>query len=814
MADYKEWLEQLDRKAYHDGEWQWDEDGFTVTRTTHWSPPGCHMGCGVLLYTKDNTLVKVEGDPLNAVANGKLCVRCLAMPEAVNHPDRLKYPLKRAGERGENKWNRISWDEAYDEITEKVLKIKAEHGSQSIVVVHGTGRNIGWQVPYFASACMETPNVSTFGFTGFACYLPRMIGTSAKIGDMFISDASQQHWDRYANPEWQTPGVILVWGNEPIKSNADGFLGHWLVQCVQMGSKIISVDPRLTWWGARAAYWLPVRPGTDAIVAMAMLNVIITEDLYDHNFVDCWTFGFDMLSERIANKTPEWASEICDVDPELIRGAARLIATSSSCACQWGLAFEQQIAALGVTETVADIMAITGNIDNPGGNLLTRCAFLIEKRYGLGDEYIDPKIYAKKLIPATSGINESNIVSCADSDAILSACETDEPYKIQMFWIQSSNALSCASMDPARTRAALMRVPFIVVADPFMTPTAQALADIVLPVAMSCERNSCRTWWSPVRTMVKVTSYYEAKSDEQICLDLGKRIMPEHWPWKTDKEWCTWYLTDQLTPNGTEYHRTWEETVENPSDNSEECYGNSCNGTAYWKWLGTYRKYEKGMLRPDGNPGFNTPTGRIELWSFGFDHWGVDPLPYHVEPPESPLSTPETFKEFPVILSGGGRSFEFFHSEHRQLPTMRELHPWPLIMVNPQDCEKYGVHDGEWIWVENSRGARFKQVVKETIEVVPGRVHAEHGWWFPEQDGAEPNFYGTYDSNLNNMTEAFRTGQGGIGSAIKSMLCKIYPCKEGDVMPHDVIAEKGDFAVYEPGKPYEPVEQPVVTTIN
>ncbi len=814
MADYKEWLEQLDRKAYHDGEWQWDEDGFTVTRTTHWSPPGCHMGCGVLLYTKDNKLVKVEGDPLNAVANGKLCVRCLAMPEAVNHPDRLKYPLKRAGERGENKWERISWDEAYDEITEKVLKIKEEFGSQSIVVVHGTGRNIGWQVPYFASACMETPNVSTFGFTGFACYLPRMIGTSAKFGDMFISDASQQHWDRYSNPDWQVPGVILVWGNEPIKSNADGFLGHWLVQCVQMGSKIISVDPRLTWWGARAAYWLPVRPGTDAVVAMAMLNVIIAEDLYDHDFVDCWTFGFDMLAERVANKTPEWASEICDVDPEVIRGAARLIATSSSCACQWGLAFEQQIAALGVTETVADIMAITGNIDNPGGNLLTRCAFLIEKRYGLGDEYIDPEVYAKKLIPATSGINESNIVSCADSDAILAACETDEPYKIQMFWIQSSNALACASMDPARTRAALMRVPFIVVADPFMTPTAQALADIVLPVAMSCERNSCRTWWSPVRTMVKVTSYYEAKSDEQICLDLGKRIKPEHWPWETDKDWCTWYLTDQLAPNGTEYHRTWEETVQNPSDDSEECYGNSCNGTAYWKWLGTYRKYEKGMLRPDGNPGFNTPTGRIELWSFGFDHWGVDPLPYHVEPPESPLSTPETFKEFPIILSGGGRSFEFFHSEHRQMPTMRELHQWPLIMVNPEDCEKYGVHDGEWIWVENSRGARFKQVVKETVEVLPGRVHAEHGWWFPEQDGAEPNFYGTYDSNLNNMTEAFRTGQGGIGSAIKSMLCKIYPCKEGDVMPHDVIAEKGDFAVYEPGKPYTPVEEPVVTTIN
>lgn len=806
MADYKEWLEQLDRKAYHDGEWQWKEGEFTVTRTTHWSPPGCHNGCGVLLYTKDNKLVKVEGDPLNAVANGKLCMRCLDMPEAVNNDDRLKYPMKRAGERGEGKWERITWDEAYDVITEQVLEIKKDFGSQSIVVVHGTGRNIGWQVPYFASACMETPNVSTFGFTGFACYLPRMIGTSAKFGDMFISDASQAHWDRYDNPDWQVPGVILVWGNEPIKSNADGFLGHWLVECVQMGSKIVSVDPRLTWWGARAAFWLPVRPGTDAILAMAMLNVIVTEDIYDHEFVDCWTYGFDMMAERVADKTPEWAAPICECDPETIRGAARLIATASSCACQWGLAFEQQIAALGVTETVADIMAITGNIDNPGGNVLIRCAFLVEKRYGLGDEYIDPEVYAKKLIPATSGINESNIVSCADSDAILSACETDEPYPIKMFWIQSSNALACASMDPARTRAALMRVPFIVVADPFMTPTAQALADIVLPVAMSCERNSCRTWWTPVRTMVKVTDFYEAKSDETICLELGKRIMPEHWPWADDKEWANWYLTDQLTPGGTEYKRTWTETVENPG-------ANSCCGTDYWDWDATYHKYEKGLLRPDGQPGFNTPTGRIELWSFGYDHWGVDPLPYHVEPPESPLSTPETYKTFPLVLSGGGRSFEFFHSEHRQLPTMREFHPWPLIMINPEDCKKYGVEDGQWIWVENSRGARFRQLVKSTIEVMPGRVHAEHGWWFPEQDGAEPNFYGTYESNLNNMTEAFRTGQGGIGTAIKSMLCKIYPCTEGDTLPHNVIAEKGDFAEYEPGKPYPYIEEPVVTTI-
>ncbi|MDR2107957.1 MAG: molybdopterin-dependent oxidoreductase, partial [Coriobacteriales bacterium] len=681
------------------------------------------------------------------------------------------------------------------------------YGSETIVVVHGTGRNIGWQVPYFASACMETPNVSTFGFGGFACYLPRMIGTSAKYGDMIIVDASQAHANRYAAEEWEAPGVILVWGCEPVKSNADGFLGHWLVQCVQMGSKIISVDPRLTWWGVRADYWLPVRPGTDAVLAMALLQVIVAEELYDKEFVELWTYGFEAMAERVADKTPEWAEPICEVPAEKIRGAARLIASSSSCACQWGLAFEQQIAALGVTETVADIMAITANIDNPGGNNFYRCAYLIEKRYGLGDDYIDKDTYARKLIPTVSGINESNIVSCADSDTILAALETGEPYKIQMFWIQSSNALACASMDPARTYNALMKVPFIVVADPFMTPTAQALADIVLPVAMSCERNSCRTWWTPVRTMVKVTEYYEAKSDEWICLQLGKRIKPEYWPWADDTEFANWYLTDQLAPGGTLYKRTWKDTVENPGT---DC----CNGIEYWDWDATYEKYAKGMLRPDGQPGFNTPTGRIELWSFGYDHWGVDPLPFHVEPPESPLSTPETYKDFPLVLSGGGRSFEFFHSEHRQLPSMREFHPDPLIMVNPEDCKKYGVSDGQWIWMENSRGARCKQKVKETIEVLPGRVHAEHGWWFPEQDGAGPNYYGTYESNLNNMTQAFRTGQGGIGNPIKSMLCKIYPVQPGDVLPHDVIAEKGDFAAYEPGKPYPYIEEPIVTTIN
>ena len=132
------------------------------------------------------------------------------------------------------------------------------------------------------------------------------------------------------------------------------------------------------------------------------------------------------------------------------------------------------------------------------------------------------------------------------------------------------------------------------------------------------------------------------------------------------------------------------------------------------------------------------------------------------------------------------------------MPTMREFHRWPLVMVNPADAERYGVEDGQWVWIENDHG-RFRQVCKVTPRVAPGVVHAEHGWWFPEQEASEPSLFGTFDSNPNNCTRAFETGEGGIGSAIKSMICRIYPCREGDVLPGVQVCERGGFGDYTVG---------------
>jgi len=764
----------VNKEAYHPGAWRWQEGEYIVTRSHQYTAPGCHNACGLLLYTKNGKLEKIEGDPLNPFNQGRLCMRCLNLVEAVHHPDRLKYPMKRVGQRGEDKWERISWDEAIETIVEKVNYYKKNFGPESIVGVHGTGRNINWQIPMLFNAGIQTPNVSTLFFSGFACYLPRIVGCAAVAGDFMIVDASVQHEDRYENKEWKPPGCVIVWGNDPLKSNGDGFLGHWIVKCMQLGTKIISVDPRLTWWGARAEVWLPIRPGTDAALAIALLNVIITEDLYDHDFVEKWTYGFDDLKERVQEYPVEKVAETCGLKPEKIREAARLFAKTKPGAIQWGLAFEQQISCMSLIVAVCALIGITGNVDVPGGMLLVRQAFNAHRHYSCGSEHILPETAAKKLNGASTGIAESPIVPHADSDTILLCMERQKPYPIKMLWIQSSNSLACPAMDAPRALEAMKKMEFIIVADPFMTPTAMAVADIVLPVAMGPERNSVRNWWTPMRTMSKACEYYEAKTDEEIVVEFGKRLNPKAFPFETDIDLLNWYITMD-----GDYEGTWEDMREKTWE--------------YWDWDSTYYKYEKGLLREDGQPGFNTGSGKLELTPLAYLQWNLDQRPFHIEPPESPVSTPDVYKEYPLILTTGARSYEFFHSEHRQMPTMREFHPDPLVTMHPDVAAANGIAEGDWVWIESPRG-RFKQRAKLTAGIKPNVISAEHGWWFPEQ-GPE-NWYGVFDSNPNNLTRAELTGQGGIGSPIKSMLCRIYKVVEGvndQVSPTEQVVKLGGF---------------------
>ena len=350
----------------HEKPFRYDEDGLHVTRTSAWSGPGCHIGCGVLLYADDDgKLVKVEGDPENPFNKGRLCNRCLALPEVVYNPDRITTPLVRDRvRRGEDAWEQVSWAEAIDLIYERFTAIKERYGAWSIPFVQGTGRDIAPWITRLAWS-FGSPNYLFF-MSGMACYLPRVAGCAATTGSFWVGDFSQQFPDRYDDPAWVPAEYIMVWGNNPLVANSDGFYGHWMVDVMKRGSKLIVVDPRLTWLASKAEWWLQVRPGTDAALALGMLNVIISEDLYDHDFVDRWCYGFDELAQTAAAYPVDKVAEITWVPAEKIVGAARAWAGAENGIVQWGLTVDTTKESLPAAQAIGALWQVCGFCEKPG----------------------------------------------------------------------------------------------------------------------------------------------------------------------------------------------------------------------------------------------------------------------------------------------------------------------------------------------------------------------------------------------------------------------------------------------------------------
>ena len=237
------------------------------------------------MHVKDGKLTKVEGDPEGPLNHGYLCPIGAATTQLVYHPDRLKYPQRRIGPRGSGKWERISWDEALDEISEKVLKIRAESGPESIAMGTGTGRHhIRW-VSRFGNA-LGTPNWCEPGFA--QCFHPRVNTCILTFGDFPVSDYTGD----------VSPECIMFWGHNPTNSGPDGETRFNVLEALEHKPKIIVVDPRQTDLAKRAEVWLQIRPGVDDALALSMLNVIISEKLYDEPFVARWTHGFEALRQR------------------------------------------------------------------------------------------------------------------------------------------------------------------------------------------------------------------------------------------------------------------------------------------------------------------------------------------------------------------------------------------------------------------------------------------------------------------------------------------------------------------------------------
>ena len=742
--------------------WRFEEDGLTVTRGCAWSPPGCHpTGCGIKTYVNSaGELVKIEGDENHPITNGRLCVRCLTMRDYVYNPDRVLYPMKRAREdRGKNKWQRITWDEAYDTIAEKVAYYKENYGAESILVMGGTGREGGPMLPAYAHACLGTPN-ACYTQSGYSCYIPRVAGTTYVLGATYPEmDYAGGLPGRYDDPQFKLPELIVFWGKDPLPSNGDGLFGHAAIDMMRRGSKLMSIDPRVNWVSTRADWHLRLRPGTDAALGMAMLNVIISEDLYDHDFVSKWCYGFDQLAERVATMPVEKAAEITGVDADLIRDAARAYAAAKPAQIAWGLAIDMKSNGMQAGHCILALEAITGNIDVPGGQLVGDVNDGLELGFGwkeLGEE-LQQKILGLKRYPAMV-----SFVLNAHCDMVLDTLETGEPYAFKMAGFEDCNGLAgtdCAQ--PERWHRAYQNLEWCFGIDVWLTPTIQACCELFLPLSSTVEHDSVvysHYGASPITmgSINKSITVGEGKGDAEIMYEIGRRCMPVNFG-----RFRNFYeFLEEYRLNGkTTFEALREEVVHQKTETL------------------SYYKYKTGKLRPDGKPGFNTPTGRVELYSTMFRQFGVDPLPYYEEPQLSPVSTPDLHEKYPFVLTTGARTYCYFHSEGKQIPYLREMNPDPLIEINPQDALKYGVADGQWVRVSNPFGSCVLKA-KVTQSVYPGLVMAQHGFWFPEKNSEEPILYEVWRSNINKLMPHFYVGELGFGAPYKCLLCKVEPIAE------------------------------------
>ncbi len=694
----------------------------------------CHGGCSTLMHVSDGELLKVEGDPEGPLNHGKLCPIGAATTELVYHPDRLKYPQRRIGPRGSGKWERISWDEALDEISERVLAIREETGPESIAMGTGTGRHhIRW-VSRFGHA-LGTPNWCEPGFA--QCFHPRVNTCIQTMGDLPVCDFTGD-----VDPE-----LIMYWGHNPPHSGPDGETRFNVRESLLSKPRVITIDPRQTVVARKAEIFLQIRPGTDDALALAFLNVIINEDLYDREFCENYTHGFEELVEHVHQFTPEWAEPITWIPADKIRAAARLFAECKPAMLEWGCAIEHTPNTIQTVRALSLIPALTGNIDVPGGWIFGMKG---AGRFPSLIENLDPEVEKKRL-----GYDRFKMLCGEGADlpachipSLVDAMLYGEPYRVRAFLVFGNNTLTTYA-NTKHVYEALLKLYYMVCADLFMTPTAE-LADIVLPAASWPELNQIAALPTIAGNVVmgqqKVVQIGECKSDEEIFVELARRMkLPV----------CT-------------------ESVEDVLDQMLENGGQSVNfrGLAEQGWIHMpqkYRKYE--------TEGFKTPTGKLELYSTRFEAMGYEPLPYYEEPPESPLSTPEVAEDYPYVLTTGGRISVYFNSEHRQLPLCRRGHPEPLAEIHPDTAAEHGIEDGDWMWIETRRG-RIKQKAKVTDRIEPRVIHCEHGWWFPERKGPD---YGIWESNANVLTDNRAPFDPQMGTyQLRGLLCNV-----GKLEPHD-----------------------------
>jgi len=720
----------------------------------------CKGECGVLVHVEDGRLVKVEEDPGYARKvwpPTKGCPRHQATKEWFYHPDKVNFPLKRVGDKGEGKWQRIPWEQALDEIAEKLKQIKEQYGSEGISYSGGTGYRTEYSptVVRFFNA-LGTLNIAG---QGVICLFPRL-----KMGEAIAG------WFPHYSVTPKTKCIVML-GAEPLMARP--ITAKNILAARDQGAKLIVIDPRRTRSASMADVWLQLRPGTDYALLLGMINVIIKEELYDKEFVEKWCYGFDKARERAEEYPPEKVELITQVPADKIREAARVYALNRPGCFIEGMGVEQSQNNAATLQARWILAGLTANINVEGGEEQNGPHPTQRNRWQVEPRAIPPREQFTKMLGADRfklftmgwmmemlpiaekvwGVPQTNVIF-AHAPTVFRAMITGKPYPVRAMVTVASNPMVTFA-NTKLVYKALKSLDLYVVLDHWMTPSAE-LADYVLSPACWLQRPILWDFGSAPHMIAGEAALpkvmpgeYEHKDEYEIFKGLASRMgLEKYFPWK-DLEGYYDYL---LQPAGY----THKEYV-----NKVRCELKPLR----------HKNYEK--------VGFATPTGKVEFYSTIVEKFGHDPLPPYQEPAETPLSAPELAKEYPLMLITGGRTRGFYHSEWRQIESVRKQHPHPLLQIHPDTAGKLGISDGDWVWVEGVRG-RVKQKAQLFDGILPNVVHAEHGWWLPELPGEEPWLHGVWEVNinvlLNDDPEVCNPVTG--SWPLKTALCKVYKVKE------------------------------------
>ena len=699
----------------------------------------CHSKCGVLLHVRDNQIVKVEGDPNHPVSKGMVCCKGLSAQQIHAHPDRLKYPMRRVGPRGSGKWQEISWDEALDEIESKLREITGKYGEGAFIISQGTGRGWNhWHMRLNAS----------FGLPGWGlcpvhiCLMPNLLPTMFTYGYFSFIDAADV---RNAN-------TIVEWGINPLTA-WPGLQAPDLIDAKTRGAKLIVIDPRFTDLAAKADIWLQVKPGSDGALALGLMHVLFKEELYDKEFVEKWTLGADKLAERVKEFPPSRVAEITWIPEEKIYETARTMARNRPTTATISLGVCMHTNGMQNGRAIACLFALLGDLDAKGGLLSNK----------FWDVMLDPKITKMdpqrlgKLLGDETKPLLTRAAGEAWPDAVWRAITTGKPYPVKGLLTVANEAPMCYE-NAKDIIAALSELEFYAVKDYFITPAAR-FADLVLPTAHWSERESAdeELYSDPCPIVIPqkaVEPPGEAWCDWQFFLALGKRFKPEWWPWKDVREMWQFRLKEFY---GIDL--PWEELV-------KQAYFITYGGDKR-----VYKKYEKGLERPDGQPGFRTPSGRIELYCEAWASFGYDPLPDYQEP--TAYTNEAMIQKYPFILSTGGRLYPFYHSAWTQIPMQREIEPYPFVEMHPSAAKSLGIGDGDWVFVESPIG-RVRAKARLTKGIDPRVVHIPRSGWRDECKELGLPGYGLEGANLNILIGPEPSDPQFGTPAMRSARCRIY----------------------------------------